>query len=38
VVDAITHLERDHRDRPTKDVVLESVEISGPADAPESAG
>ena len=38
VVDAITHVERDRRDRPAKDVVLESVEISGPADAPESAG
>ena len=38
VVDAITHVDRDRRDRPAKDVVLESVEISGPADAPESAG
>ena len=38
VVDAITHVERDRRDRPAKDVVLESVEISGPAATPESAG
>jgi peptidyl-prolyl cis-trans isomerase A (cyclophilin A) len=38
VVDAITQVDRDRRDRPAKDVVLESVEISGPADAPESAG
>jgi peptidyl-prolyl cis-trans isomerase A (cyclophilin A) len=37
VVDAISHAERDRRDRPAKDVVLESVEISG-ADAPETAG
>ena len=33
VVDAITHVERDRRDRPAKDVVLESVEISGPGGA-----
>jgi peptidyl-prolyl cis-trans isomerase A (cyclophilin A) len=38
VVDAITQVDRDRRDRPAKDVVLESVEISGPPDAPESAG
>jgi peptidyl-prolyl cis-trans isomerase A (cyclophilin A) len=37
VVDAITHVERDRRDRPAKDVVLESVEISGSPDAPGSA-
>ena len=29
VVDAISHLDRDRRDRPVKDVVLESVEITG---------
>jgi peptidyl-prolyl cis-trans isomerase A (cyclophilin A) len=28
VVDAITHVDRDRRDRPAKDVVLESVEIT----------
>jgi peptidyl-prolyl cis-trans isomerase A (cyclophilin A) len=28
VVDALTHVDRDRRDRPAKDVVLESVEIS----------
>jgi peptidyl-prolyl cis-trans isomerase A (cyclophilin A) len=38
VVDAITQVERDRRDRPAKDVVLESVEISGSPDTPESAG
>jgi peptidyl-prolyl cis-trans isomerase A (cyclophilin A) len=37
VVDAISHLDRDRRDRPAKDVVLESVEITG-GDAPGSAG
>jgi len=37
VVDAISHLDRDRRDRPAKDVVLESVEISGSPDAPGSA-
>ena len=31
VVDAISHVDRDRRDRPAKDVVLESVEITGPA-------
>ena len=38
VVDTISHAERDRRDRPAKDVVLESVEISGADDAPETAG
>jgi peptidyl-prolyl cis-trans isomerase A (cyclophilin A) len=38
VVDAISHLDRDRRDRPAKDVVLESVEITGAGDAPGSAG
>src|SRR5712692_3435025 len=38
VVDVITHVERDRRDRPAKDVVLESVEISGSPGTPESAG
>ena len=28
VVDAITHVDRNRQDRPAKDVVLESVEIS----------
>ena len=28
VIDAISHVDRDRRDRPAKDVVLESVEIS----------
>jgi peptidyl-prolyl cis-trans isomerase A (cyclophilin A) len=37
VVDAISHLDRDRRDRPAKDVVLESVEVTG-GDAPGSAG
>ena len=38
VVDAISHVKTRGADRPVEDVVLESVEISGPADAPESAG
>ncbi len=38
VVDAISHADRDRRDRPAKDVVLESVEISGAEDAPGSPG
>ena len=28
MVDAITHVDRNRQDRPAKDVVLESVEIS----------
>jgi peptidyl-prolyl cis-trans isomerase A (cyclophilin A) len=38
VVDAISHVERDQRDRPAKDVVLESVEISDAGGTPGSAG
>ena len=38
VVDAISQRGPGPRDRPAKDVVLESVEIERPADAPESAG
>jgi peptidyl-prolyl cis-trans isomerase A (cyclophilin A) len=38
VVDAISHVERDRRDRPAKDVVLESVEISDAGGTPGSAG
>jgi peptidyl-prolyl cis-trans isomerase A (cyclophilin A) len=38
VVDAISHVDRDRRDRPAKDVVLESVEITGAGDAPGSSG
>jgi peptidyl-prolyl cis-trans isomerase A (cyclophilin A) len=37
VVDAISHVDRDRRDRPAKDVVLDSVEVSG-GDTPGSAG
>ena len=38
-MDEISHTATDRRDRPAKDVVLESVEIEGPdGDAPEAAG
>ena len=38
VVDQISHTATDSRDRPVKDVVLESVEIEGADGAPEAAG
>ena len=38
VVDQISHTATDSRDRPMKDVVLESVEIEGADGAPEAAG
>ena len=38
VVDAISRADTDNRDRPVKDVVLESVEISGTDGAPGTAG
>jgi hypothetical protein len=37
-VDQISHTATDSRDRPVKDVVLESVEIEGADGAPEAAG
>ena len=38
VVDQISHTATDARDRPVKDVVLESVEIQGADGMPEAAG
>src|SRR5213079_1204946 len=38
VVDQISHTATDSRDRPVKDVVLESVEIEGADGIPEAAG
>ena len=38
VVDQISHTATDSRDRPVKDVVLESVEIQGADGMPEAAG
>ncbi|HWG65536.1 MAG TPA: peptidylprolyl isomerase [Streptosporangiaceae bacterium] len=38
VVDAISRAQTDGRDRPAKDVVIESVEISGPEDQEGFAG
>jgi peptidyl-prolyl cis-trans isomerase A (cyclophilin A) len=38
VVDQISHTATDSRDRPVKDVVLESVEIEGADGTPEAAG
>ena len=38
VVDQISHTATDGRDRPVKDVVLESVEIGGADGEPEAAG
>jgi peptidyl-prolyl cis-trans isomerase A (cyclophilin A) len=38
VVDQISHTATDSRDRPVKDIVLESVEIDGADGKPEAAG
>ncbi len=38
VVDAISHADTDRRDRPTKDVVIESVQIEGGDSAAGAAG
>jgi cyclophilin family peptidyl-prolyl cis-trans isomerase len=38
IVDKISNLQTDSRDRPANDVVIESVEIAGADDSQESTG
>jgi peptidyl-prolyl cis-trans isomerase A (cyclophilin A) len=38
IVDKISNIQTDSRDRPANDVVIESVEITGTDDSQESAG